>query len=342
MYEGGKTPLEIAKVHAVATLDTMKNRTSLSSRERKVQEIIKREKERALKTTTQVKSYDETWLESDKKLASVGWREMCDAADKMIEFMGSCSFNQDEATVHIKNAKKPIGVICLSDLHWGSYGTNHSLIKQITDEILSIPDLYVLALGDLEHMAIKLRGVNEVMDNVLPPKIQHQFTESWLEEIGHRILCATWDNHSVMREEDGAGSSTYAQIMNRKVVYHNGIGHVNIGVGKQLYKAAVTHKFRFRTEVHALHGHKKYLRSEAPDREIACAGDTHVPAMEKYFDGGLERLVINCGTTQLNSGYAKRFFSLKTEPVFPMFTLDPEEHIITPFWSIKEWLRARG
>lgn len=285
--------------------------------------------------------FQTTAFESDKREGVVNWRELCRVAEQVRAVVSRASWSQDQATVSFPE-KKEIAIIALADFHYGSRGADHSLIERITDEILSIPDLYVVVLGDMEHLAIKLRGVLEVSDNLLPPKLQHDFTESWLEEIGHRILCATWDNHSVMREETQSGTSLYARIMSRKVIYHNGIGHIDIEVGAERYALAVSHFFRGRSYLHALHSQKRYMRFEGQDREIAIAGDSHVPAMEKYIDGEKTRLAVNVGSTQVDSGYARRHFSLKTHPVYPVIILSGETHEFTPYWSIAEYLRAKG
>jgi hypothetical protein len=131
-------------------------------------------------------------------------------------------------------------------------------------------------------------------------------------------------------------------IKKRRVVYHNGIGHVDIQVGNQTYKFAVTHAFKGgRTDANPVNGQMKYLRFN-PDRDIAMAGDSHVPAASKYVEGGSIRAVLNGGTAQTNSGYTKRFFSLKTFPIWPCIELDPHEHRFTPFFSVGEWLATKG
>ena len=86
----------------------------------------------------------------------------------------------------------------------------------------------------------------------------------------------------------------------------------------------------------------RYMRREGIDREICMAGDSHVPGMIKYTDGGKVRVAINSGTTQTNSGYGKRFFSLTTHPVFPCVVLSPESHQVSPMWSIAEWLDMKS
>jgi hypothetical protein len=81
---------------------------------------------------------------------------------------------------------------------------------------------------------------------------------------------------------------------------------------------------------------------EAPDREIATQGDAHKPAVSLYVEGGQKRIAICTGTLHVNSGYAKRHFTLKTWPIYPCIELYPDQHLAIPFWSVAEWRAARG
>ena len=279
---------------------------------------------------------------SDKKVGDFHWRDANQVIQAMIELKENASYSQDRADISIQS-DRPIAVLALSDTHIGSWASDHGLFERITDEIISTPGLYVALLGDLEQMAIKAsQGVLAVSDNLLPPELQHRYIESWLAEIEHRVLFSTWDNHAVMREEAGSGYSRYADIMKRKVVYHNGIGHPNITVGTETYKFAVSHRFRLRTHLNPVHGGMQYIRLEAPDREISMAGDSHVPGYAYWTLGDSEKLSVNSGSLQLNSGYGKRFFSLTTHPIMPVVVLYPNRHKFVPLPSVSDWIDLRS
>jgi hypothetical protein len=275
----------------------------------------------------------------DKKVGDLDWREMLGATKQFQEFRKTTSWSNDEATWEL-DTDQEIGVAIIGDWHWGSWGTDYSLIERLTDEIVNTPNLYIIVVGDMEQMAIRLRGVLEVTDNMWPPEMQHAFTESWLKTVKDKIICACWDNHSVEREERGSGTSVYKWIMSRNVTYCNGIGHVDMRVGSQMYRAAVSHKFRGFSMFNPVHAHGRYIRHEGHDREIIVAGDTHEPGMMQCMIGQRQRTLLNCGSAQVNSGYGKRYFSLKTAEVFPMVALRPDIHRITPYWSIAHWLRT--
>lgn len=272
---------------------------------------------------------------------SFNWRRANRAIGTMQDLRRSVSVSTERATIPLGDGKRPILLATLSDVHFGAWSSDHDLFERITDEILSIHDLYVALVGDLAHMAIKLRGVLEVTDNILPPELQLRYLESWLDEIQHKVAFATWDNHAVMREEAASGISAIKLALGDRFVYCNGIGHLDLTVGQETYKVAASHFFRGRSMLNPVHAQMRYMRMEGLDREICLAGDSHVPGMMKYTDGPMERIAINTGSTQTNSGYAKRLFSLKTHPIFPCVELWHDRHLAIPYWSIQEWLAGK-
>ncbi len=219
----------------------------------------------------------------------------------------------------------PICIVLLADLHSGSWGTDYDLLVKITDELVQTPNLYAIMAGDIIQMAIKLRGVKEVSDNALPPKWQMAWLDSWLNYIYPKVLFSTWDNHSVMREENAVGYSMYQHIFEQYTTYSNGICHADVKVGDQLYKLAVSHFFRGRSMYNPVHGQMRYGRQEAHDREVILAGDSHTPGLMKYTEGGKVKVAVNCGSLQTNSGYAKRFFSLTTHSGFSLHCFAPRQ-----------------
>lgn len=273
----------------------------------------------------------------DKQEGVFSWRKATALMREMQQLKQDASWSQDTAHFEILT-ESPICIAPFSDLHMGSWATDYHVLQTITDELLETPNLYGFLLGDEMQMAIKMRSVLEISDNLLPPEMQDLYFSDWLDETQHKLLSATWSNHAEMREEAQAGRSFSSLIKKRRVVYHNGIGHVDLQVGQQLYKIALSHFFRGRSMYNPVHGQMRYMRMEAPDREIVIAGDSHVPGLMQFVEGGTVRTAINGGTAQIESGYGKRFFSLKTFPVFPCVVLDPHHHRVTPLWSVADWL----
>jgi hypothetical protein len=279
-------------------------------------------------------------IETDKKVIDFHWSRIIPAIQEMQKISTELSGSQHEGQWSI-DTDEQICVVGIGDLQLGSWGTDYNLFLEITREILETPNLYVIFLGDLLQLAIAIKqGVASGQDNLMPPKWQMYFLDSWLQEIKHKVICATWDNHSVMREEKVTGYSMYAEIFKRHTMFTNGIGHFDIRVGRQEYKFAVTHFFRGKSFINRTHAPTRYLTHEGQDRDIAMQGDYHEPGMTKFNQAGRDKVSIVCGSIQTNSAYAKRFFSLTTCATMPCVALDPVDKIMTPYWSVKEWLKA--
>jgi predicted phosphodiesterase len=226
----------------------------------------------------------------------------------------------------------------LADTHLGAWSTDYELFMRITDEIHSIPNLYLCLLGDMAHMAIKMRSMEEVQENLLPPDLQLMYLESWLSEMQHRVLASCWGNHDTEREQQLTGGSRIVDLYRKMVPYFDGIGIVDLQVGEQAYSIAMSHRFPGRG-ANPVQGPMSYLLKEGLDQDIAIAGDSHVPGIMTFNHGSRQKLAVNCGSIQTDSGYAKRYFSLLTAPIFPCFTLDPQEKIMNGYWSLANYLR---
>jgi hypothetical protein len=279
-------------------------------------------------------------VEWDKQEADFSWRDLIKPGAELQAIAKRSSGSQDFATLHI-DAGRPTPVVFLSDWHFGSWGTSLSDFERWTERLLAFPG-YLAILGDMAQMSIILRSMIEVSDNMFTPQQQMKAIESWSEEMIPKVLWSTWDNHAVMREERLVGYSRYAEIWKEKVVYHSGIGHIDLGVGDQVYKLASSHRFRGNSYLNPTHGCMRYMRFEGIDREITIAGDSHRPAVQTYTDGPMPRCAVNCGSLQADSGYAKRHFSLFTHDWMPTVVFWPDRHLFHAYPSLDHFEAAQS
>lgn len=282
-------------------------------------------------------------IRSNKKLQDFNWRKVVKVIGQVKDVKKSASYSQNFAKIEI-DTDEPICIINLADTHIGASGTDYDLFEKLTDEILHTKNLYVILNGDILETAINMRGVKEVVSQVIDPEMQIEFLESWLKEIKHKVLWATWDNHTVMREEKVTGFSVYKRIIGRDnaIIYSNGICHIDLKVGNETYKIVSSHKFNGRSLLNPVHGQQRHMRFESLDREIALSGDSHKVGFSWYYDGGVERLAVNAGTLHTASAYAQRFFSLFTIPKFPCIELYPNKHQFTPYQTVGAWKDAKN
>jgi hypothetical protein len=264
------------------------------------------------------------------------WLEQGQALKKKASWSGV------DGPIVLGDGTSPQILLMLGDTHISSWGTDHSLLRSALKEIKETEGLWVALMGDLIQMSIKMRSVLEVSDNMLPPEQQADFLEALLESIIDKIAFSSWDNHAVEREEKQSGISHIKNLLSRRSVYFNGIGHPDVKVGTQLYKLACSHKFTGNSMFDSTFGPKRYARMEAADREIILQADLHRPAISQYVEGGMERIAITNGSFQTNSGYAKRYFSLRTFPVMPCLVLHNDVHKAVPFWNLDDALKYLG
>jgi hypothetical protein len=279
-------------------------------------------------------------LSWDKKEADFHWTDVLEPLNAMQQIAKAASNSQDFATIRI-DTPAPVPVLFISDWHIGSWGISYDQVARMTLRIKEL-GLRIAILGDMVEMAIRLRSVLEVGGNLLSPRMQDMFLRSWLDDIAAWTLWATWDNHAVVRQEELSGVSQYAETFKERVVYHSGIGHVDLIVGSETYKIASSHKFAGNTKLNPTGGQERYMRFEGIDRELCVAGDSHRPSIKSYTDGPLERLAINCGTLHTDSGYAKRFFSLYTHDWMPVVVFHPSTHLMVSYPSLRHYEGALG
>lgn len=277
----------------------------------------------------------------DKNYQTVNWREWLSAAQTMQELKSKSSHSQDRGVIDFSERTRDLCLVPLCDWHVGSWGTDYAGWLQTSDEILAEEDIFFCSLGDMTQMSIVFRSMLEIADNLFPPQIQQEIHESWLDDMIKKLLFGTWDNHSVMREEKAVGYSRYAKAYQDRCLYFNGIGHVDLKLGDETYKIAASHKFRGSSFINPTHSQMRYLRMEGHDREIAIAGDSHVPAMAKYVEGSRLLTALNGGSMQVNSGYGKRHFSLFTWREWPCIVFRADTHVATPYFTIEEWLHTK-
>jgi len=283
----------------------------------------------------------EAFIKSNKKTAELDWREWTEHLERTQELYRKAAQTQTYAEIELGNGKRPVCILPWSDLHWGGRGVDYKIFRTTTEEILKTPDLYLALVGDLVEFAVKLRSVAEVCAQIVGPDKQVQFLENWLDEIKPKLILATWDNHAVEREEKQVGVSLVKKMLAQRTVMFDGIGHADIKVGKQLYKFAFSHKFRGSSYLNAPHACARYMRFQGVDREIAVMGDIHQPACNWYFDGPMKRLALVAGTLNTSSAYANRYFSIFTQPYFPVIELAHDQHEFTPFENLGSWMRHK-
>ena len=167
---------------------------------------------------------------TDEPLPEMGWRDALRVARQMQDLKSSMIPESNHKRIVVET-DEPIVVVALGDTHLGSWGTDYDLFERVTDELLAVPNLYIVLLGDLVQNAIHRRSVAEDADNLLPVTLQKPVLCSWLEELGPRILGSVPGNHET-RGETLAGLNSFADPLRQFPGFFPGIGHADLSIGK--------------------------------------------------------------------------------------------------------------
>lgn len=274
----------------------------------------------------------------DKREPRMNWREANNLLRMVQQFRDEASGEQHTARITV-DTDRPFPVLCLSDLHIGAASAWYDGLERLTDQIMDIPDLRVFLLGDVINAAIKMRGKKEMDDDILSFGEQVEYVRSWLDELEDRVLVACWGNHDSQREEDLTGHSSLGRLLAEKSVYSPGIAEIDLEVGDATYRVALTHKLSGQSRNNPANGAVQYILRN-PSVDVAMAGDSHVPGVMEFSFDKRKRVAVNTGSLQLKSGYAQRFFTLHTDPVFPVVVFNPRRRAPTAFWTLDDWRDA--
>jgi len=287
------------------------------------------------------KYYSKNKIRSNKKRGVFSWREHAEHAKQNRSLHQKASWSNDDGKIHIDIESKNIIVQPLGDLHFGSIASDMNALIDITNAIVNDPRIYIILLGDLTDNFVSFKNKLAMHQQIMSPSEQDDFLESWLNEIKHKVLFATWCNHSEF-EERVSGKNAIKKILSRSVMYFNGMAKVSLNINDVEYKLAATHKTRFNSSFNATHGLKQMARKDFPDCDVYLAGDTHWPAMERSFERGIEQLFIKIGSLKLDDGYSKRYFSRYSSAAMPCFVLDTKKKDVVPFWKLDQALKYIG
>lgn len=263
-----------------------------------------------------------------KKKGVIHWEDFFRISEEHQQLKGKSSWSQDSAIINIWDKykiDKPIVIQAVSDTHIGSIATNYQALREITHGVLNTPNLFWILNGDLTETTVVFKNALAVHSQTMGIEEQHDVLESWLDTIAPKVLCAGWDNHGIEREERFGAFSHIKRLLNRRFIYHNGIGEITIEHGKANYKVIVSHKISGYSIFNQLHGAKRLMRLQFPDADICLTGDKHTPDIETYYEGKFRRGAMMGGSFKIDCGYSKRYFSLYTHMDMPAMVLYPDE-----------------
>lgn len=206
-------------------------------------------------------------------------------------------------SMRLSFAPEPVGLVFVSDIHFGSPGTDYEAVRRDAELIARTPGMWAVFHGDAVDLYTVKHLAHARWENT-PLSHELALLRGWLQWLGKKLLVVVAGNHDNWAYRLG-GVSLFQGLLPHHVVYdpHEVRGVVEVGQAK--WRLLVRHKVRYNSIYNALHGLKQNLRLGDFDADISVAGHVHRGATyEVWHHQGRQRLVILTGTYKVVDPYA--------------------------------------
>lgn len=241
----------------------------------------------------------------DKKQHVVDWRrnfKVITEAGKLIE---AAEIVQDEGIyrVPLTNPKIPYALgLVFSDAHIGSYTSDHELIVDLMDTVLSTPNSFLIDAGDTFDNGIWM-GLQ--YEQTLPPYMQAFTVEDMMRELGDKYGACVVGNHPewMFNASGNKPEVLFAQRMKGPVFA--GMGLLHLEAGDQKYDIAMAHNYWGKSKINIHNVCVRLRENEYPDADVFVVGHEHIWGHMKEMVDNREVLYIRPGTAKIKDRYAR-------------------------------------
>lgn len=200
---------------------------------------------------------------------------------------------------------EPVALVFLSDLHFGSPGTDYRAAREDAELIARTPGMWAIFHGD---------GIDNFVASTLaharrgaPVTLAQEWAllRGWLEWLGGKLLATVSGNHDAWTQKL-AGVDYLQNLLPPHVLYDPAELVLTLEVGRARWRVLIRHKTRYNSIYNALHGIKQTVRLGQHDADIAVAGHVHRGAVyEPWYMHGKRRLAILTGAYKVDDDYAR-------------------------------------
>ena len=201
---------------------------------------------------------------------------------------------------------EPIGIAFLSDLHFGSSGTDYRAAKRDAELVRETPGLHAVFHGD-------------GFDNWVAPKLLHlqrgqainhdgelRLFADWIGILGKKLLAVVSGNHDLFTYSAAGIDPIQQMIQGLPVLYDKYQIVVNLEHGGVSRTLAVRHKWKGSSVYNALHGQMVGWERMGVDYDIAVGGHTHIGTLHSTFTKhGRRRFAILTGAYKFTDEHAR-------------------------------------
>ena len=178
---------------------------------------------------------------------------------------------------------KPIGIAFISCLHLGGRYTAYEEFRKVYEQILDIPRLYFLSLGDdVEGFTGYFKDRSAVQDQIIDVRHQRKVLERILEPlvVQNKLLAGFGSQHNDKWVQSNTGENPIKEMYMQTfgVPYYDGIAYIELKVGKQTYYVALGHEFPGTSQWNPVQAQKRASKFRFPMADVVAQGDKHTTA----------------------------------------------------------------
>lgn len=262
------------------------------------------------------------WEGGEKVDMAETWRRAEDDAAEEIDrvlthskFIAELPSNRVQAITFISDQHIAPGTPC-----------DFKRMREDAELISKTRDVHAILGGDsvdnhIKHLAAMLSARSR-------PQEQFLLFEHYLQIFRERILCVTSGNHCLWTLQL-AGIDMISWIcQHHKIAYAPNEARILVKLGKQEYRIAIRHQYRFNSSFNMGHCVRQWLRMGEEEFDVGCIGHHHEACVDQMMYRGKVVWACRPGAYQMTSGYGSQYGFNNATPTCPTFLLFPDKRYI--------------
>jgi len=284
-----------------------------------------------------VNKNDNTLIFKNQKEIKDNYDDIWELVNKLQDAKKIRDPHQEILNIEVKGDAKYIAITFLSDLHVGSYYTDHRTLKKHLELIENTPNLFVVLLGDLiDNFVIERELTNE---QLISNSLQVELVSDVIKKLQNKLIAlVTGDHEEFTYRVAGLGlSEEWSKFL--KVPHLGFGGRIILKFGNEKYVIAVRHRTRYYSALNITHAIKRMHDLGYPF-DIGVSGHRHHTAIEQVKRQGEHKVFIACGSYQIGGRWAYLRGYEKGDRSAPIVIISKDEKIMIPFKDIEVGIKA--
>ena len=248
---------------------------------------------------------EENIIETPTSRIHLGWRRVFDGIESVTKLIREADICQEEGEYRVKIYRPDIpwtvGLV-FSDAHIGTYQSDHKLIKDLVDKVLTTPNSYLIDDGDTFNNGV-WGGL--AYEDVVPPYIQAFTVKDLARELGNKLAACVIGNHPEWMFSSAGVHPEFMFAENIKAPVFPGMGLLHLKAGDQEYKVAMSHTYWGKSKKNIFNTCVNLRDNEFPTADIFIVGHEHICGFMEEIVDGKKVLYIRPGTAKTYDRYAR-------------------------------------